>query len=107
VNSAKHTPISIPSHSANPYVVSNNNFNWQLFISDFGNYVFNDITLDGNTFKNSPSIELIHVQGQVSVGFALRWGAWGVLFSSLHGSKQFDGQVSDTNFGAASISYHY
>lgn len=95
------------SHSANPYAVSNNNFNWQLFISGFGNYVFNDITLDGNTFKDSASIALIHGQGQISIGFALRWGSWGVLFSSLHGTKQFDGQVSDTNFGAASISYHY
>lgn len=96
------------SHSANPYAyMSDKGFNWMLFFSAYGGYVLNDITLDGNTFKDSHSVELINEQGQLSMGFAMRWGSWGILFSTLRGSDHFEGQISDTNYGAASISYHY
>ncbi|MCL1057682.1 lipid A deacylase LpxR family protein [Shewanella gelidimarina] len=96
------------SHSANPYAyMSDRGFNWMLFMSAYGRYVLNDITIDGNTFKDSHSVELIHEQGQLSMGFAMRWGSWGILFSTLRGSQQYEGQIPDTNYGAASISYHY
>lgn len=96
------------SHSANPYsYMSDTGFNWMFYMSAYGSYVLNDITIDGNTFKDSHSVDLIHEQGQLNIGFAMRWGSWGILFSSVRGSNQFEGQVSDTNYGAASISYHY
>ncbi|MCL1048540.1 lipid A deacylase LpxR family protein [Shewanella abyssi] len=96
------------SHSANPYgYMSDRGFNWMFYMSAYGSYVFNDISIDGNTFKDSHSVELIHEQGQLSMGFAMRWGSWGILFSTLRGSQQHEGQISDTNYGAASISYHY
>ncbi|AQS37329.1 hypothetical protein Sps_02171 [Shewanella psychrophila] len=96
------------SHSANPYtLVSGHGFYWQVFMSLHGRYVLNDITLNGNTFEDSHSVDLIHEQNQFSLGFAMRWESWGVLFSTLRGSKQFDDQQDDTNFAAVSISYFY
>ena len=96
------------SHSANPYtLISSQDFNWQVFLSLNGRYGFNDITLNGNTFKSSHSVDLIHEQGLFSVGFAMRWRSWGLLFSTLRGSKQFDEQRDDTNFATVSISYFY
>lgn len=84
---------STASYSANPYtLISSQIFNWQVFLSFNGRYVFNDITLDGNTFKSSHSVDIIHEQGLFSVGFAMRWRSWGLLFSTLHGSQQFEEQ---------------
>ena len=44
-----------------------NAFNWQVVASFYGSYVFNDITIDGNTFKDSHSVDLINEQGIASL----------------------------------------
>ena len=36
--------------------------NWQVFLTVYGSYVANDITVDGNTFEDSHSVSLEHVQ---------------------------------------------
>ncbi|WOT06087.1 lipid A deacylase LpxR family protein [Shewanella sp. DAU334] len=96
------------SHSANPYgQISDRGFNWMVYVSAYGGYVLNDITLDGNTFKDSHSVELTHEQGEVSMGVAMRWGSWGLLVSTLRGSKKFEGQIPETDYAGVSISYHY
>ena len=97
-----------PARSANAVVgPTSKSFNWQVFASVFGRYVFNDITLDGNTFKDSHSVELVNEQGLVSLGLAVNWENWGLIFSTQRGTRQFEGQESKTNFGALSLSYHH
>jgi len=83
-----------------------NDLNWQLVASIYGSYVFNDITIDGNTFKDSHSVELINEQGISSLALAVSWKHWGFIFSTQRGSDIFEGQQSQTNFGSLSITYH-
>jgi lipid A 3-O-deacylase len=83
-----------------------NDLNWQLVASIYGSYVFNDITVDGNTFKDSHSVELINEQGIASLALAVSWKHWGFIFSTQRGSDIFDGQQSQTNYGSLSITYH-
>jgi len=80
---------------------------WQLGLSAYGQYVFNDITMDGNTFKDSHSVELIHDQSFISASIAFGWQHWNLIFSTQRGTSQFEEQKSKTNFGAATIVYNY
>jgi lipid A 3-O-deacylase len=82
-------------------------FDWQLAFSAYGRYVFNDITLDGNTFKDSQSIELKNEQIMANASLATRWQNWGFIFSLHRGSNSFVGQVSTNKYGAVSITYNY
>lgn len=67
----------IPARSANTFIApQSRRFNWQVFLSVYARYVSNDITLDGNTFKDSHSVDLINEQGLVSSGFSLNWKNW-------------------------------
>lgn len=82
-------------------------FSWQVQAAIYGQYVYNDITLDGNTFKDSHSVDLIHEQTISSIGFSLRQGHWGFDFSTQRGSKQYEQQALKTNFGSASFTYYF
>lgn len=82
-------------------------FSWQVQAAVYGQYVYNDITLDGNTFKDSHSVEVVHDQYIVSFGFSLRNGSWGFDFSTQQGSKQYEQQQRKSNFGSVSFSYFY
>jgi hypothetical protein len=82
-------------------------FRWQVSLSGYATYVFNDITLDGNTFKDSPSAELIHDQYLVSLSIATAWRNWGLAVAASSGSDTFEEQSSSTRYGALSITYNW
>jgi len=98
----------IPARSFNAGGVSKEKgFNWQVYASAYGQYVFNDITLDGNTFQDSYSVDLIHEQGLISLGTTLTYSNWGVLFSWQRGTREFEGQDKSPSYGSISLMYHH
>ena len=82
-------------------------FQWQIIMSAYARYVFNDITLDGNTFKSSQSIPLEHGQWLATIGFAISWKSLGLAYSYQRGSDEFEGQISASKFGAVSLTYTF
>jgi lipid A 3-O-deacylase len=80
---------------------------WQVFASAYASYVFNDISLDGNTFSDSHSIEKVNEQGLLSVGVFMMYNSWGVAFATQRGNEQFEGQESTSKYGSVTISYHH
>ena len=80
---------------------------WQVFASVYANYIFNDITLDGNTFSDSHSVELINGQASVSGGLYLMYDKWGMAFATNRGTEEFKGQLGISKYGSITISYHY
>ena len=105
-NFAFYHPLA--GRAANTFAAERTNrFSWQFVASVYGSYVFNDITLDGNTFKDSHSVELIHEQAFVSLSAACSWYNWGIIFSTQRGTEQFEGQPDITNFGALSVTYNH
>ncbi len=87
--------------------VATSGFSWQVQAALYGQYVFNDITIDGNTFKDSHSVDLIHDQYISSIGFSLRQGNWGFDFSTQRGSRQYEQQALKTNFGSAGFTCYF
>ncbi len=98
----------VPARSLNSVgAAEEKGFDWQVYASAYGQYVFNDIILDGNTFKDSHSVDLIHDQGLISVGTTLTWTNWGFLFSWQRGTREFEGQDNYPTYGSISITYQH
>ena len=70
-------------------------------------YVANDIFMDGNTFQDSHSVDLIHQQYGASVGLMANINNWGFLLTLLHLSDQYHGQNERSRFGSVTLTYHF
>lgn len=80
---------------------------WQTFATLYASYVFNDITFDGNTFKDSHSVPLINEQVILTVGAGVLYNNWGMVFSIHRGNDQFEGQKTISKYGSMTISYRH
>lgn len=81
---------------------------WQAFVTAYGRYVANDITIDGNTFggRNS-TVSLEHGQATGIVGFAVNHENWEVLLAYRWGTDEFEGQDYNSEFATQSVAYRY
>jgi len=70
-----------------------------------GKYVFNDITIDGNTFADSHSVDLVHEQAQLSYGFAINFGRVSFGYTSARSTKIYETQPLSANFGAINFTF--
>lgn len=86
---------------------TNDKVYWQLFNTIYASYMFNDITLTGNTFTDSHSVDMIHEQIRFSFGSSILYHNWGATFSINRGNDQFKGQQTVSKYGSVTISYHY
>lgn len=84
-----------------------NPFGWYLFANLTGSYVFNDIFMDGNTFKDSHHVDLINEQLAFSFGVMVNFYDWNVIYSSVILSDQYEEQVETSRFGSINISYQF
>lgn len=94
----------LPARDINPLAGGQQN-DWYVFLNLFGRYVANDVTIEGNTFRDSHGVDLEHGQGVVVVGGAFNWKRWGFVISMAKGSDEFKKQLEDTEFGSMSVTY--
>lgn len=66
-------------------------------------YVMHDITLDGNTFKDSASVDREEVVADLGIGVAAHWGSWKIAFARYFRTREFRGQDSDAQLGSITI----
>lgn len=64
-----------PNRVVNPIAFASE-FSWDIFAGLRAAYVFNDISVDGNTFTDSHSVELDHTQSQYSIGVNWNLANW-------------------------------
>lgn len=101
----------IPSLKPNPgsrhHMTGNDGWQWYLFGSVEGYYMAQNLTLDGNTFRNSHSVERKEWVGDVSAGLALAWEDWQVTYAVVQRTREFDGQDEQDKFGALTLSKRF
>ncbi|MCB1674962.1 MAG: lipid A deacylase LpxR family protein [Halioglobus sp.] len=78
-----------------------------LFTALDARWVLHDIFLDGNTFRDSHSVDKRPVVGDLSVGLGLLYERWKVSVAMVWRSKTFDKQDGVHKFGSISLSYTY
>lgn len=80
---------------------------WHLFVAMDLRAVGRDITLDGNTWKDSHSIDRRTVVGDLSFGLAATWGPWKLAYANIRRSREFDGQRERPVNGTVTISRRF
>jgi glutamyl-Q tRNA(Asp) synthetase len=82
-------------------------FGWYLYAGVDGRAVARNIFLDGNTFRDGPSVDKKPLVADLSAGLALTFERVRVSYSAVYRTKEFDGQDENDLFGGISLSYRY
>ena len=78
-----------------------------VFTAFNGRAVARDITLDGNTWRDSHSVEKETLVADVHGGFAIASHRWQLTYTQAVRTREFTGQRRHSVFGSASISFYY
>ena len=100
--------FSAPSLHVGVLNRSNNNSDaWYLFAHSSASYVANDIFIDGNTFQDSHSVDLINEQMAISAGVMVNIANWSLRYTFFALSDRYQEQRVDQRFGSLSITYNF
>ena len=75
-----------------------------IAVTSDARWVVRDITLDGNTFRNSHSVDKRPFVGDIGYGVAVMRGKWKFALARYHRTREFDGQKETPVFGSFTIS---
>jgi hypothetical protein len=78
-----------------------------LFGAVDGRAVAHDLTLDGNTFRSSPSVTKETLVGDMLAGFALGTRHWQLTYTQASRSREFTLQKKALVFGSISVTFYY
>ncbi|MBV7479228.1 lipid A deacylase LpxR family protein [Pseudomonas sp. PDM31] len=97
-------PNVAPSFSGNLYFQEGGSFAWYGFANLQGRYMAHNMLLDGNTWKDSASVDRREWVGDAQVGVAMIWSQWQAAFSTVWRTREFEGQNQHDQFGSLAIS---
>lgn len=80
---------------------------FHMFLTTDARWVLYDITLDGNTFKDSHSVDKRPFVGEYGYGMALMYGRWKFALARYHRTREFDTQKERPVFGSFTISRQF
>ncbi len=75
-----------------------------LFLTTDGRWVLRDITLDGNTFRDSHSVDKRPFVADIGYGLAIMRGRWKFALARYHRTREFDTQKETPVYGSFTIS---
>jgi hypothetical protein len=82
-------------------------FSWYLFVGGEAQLVARNIFLDGNTFRDSHSVDKEPIVGDFQAGVALLYESWRVTYTHVVRTPEFDEQNEWDQFGAISLSLRF
>ncbi len=96
-----------PSLPGSDYFVSDGGLGWYVFFGAEARGVFHNIFLDGNTFRDSHSVDKKPLVGDVQGGIALIIGPVRLAYTHVFRTKEFGSQDDTDQYGAFSISARF
>lgn len=97
-----------PIDDRDPRVASDRHWSFFVFGAVDGRAVARDIFLDGNTFRDSPSVEKEKFVADLSYGAGFIAGRWQLTFTQVIRTREFESQPFDHNdFGSVTLSYAF
>lgn len=100
-------PLIRPSLSGSDFFTPSREFGWYLFAGLEGRAVARNIFLDGNTFRDSPSVDKYPFVGGVQGGVAFTVDGYRVAYTHVIRSDQFRGQNEREEFGSLNVSWRF
>lgn len=98
------TPGSAPYSSSNMMFSRDRRFNWYVFGNAQGRFVARNMLLDGNTFRNSHSVDKRQWVGDLELGGAISWDRYNLSLTTLKRSREFERQDEGDYFGVVTLS---
>lgn len=100
-------PLIRPSMSGSDFFTPSGDFGWYLFAGLEGKAVARNIFLDGNTFRDSPSVDTYPLVGGVQAGIAFTVRDTRIAYTHVIRSDQFHGQKEREEFGSLNVSFRF
>lgn len=82
-------------------------FGWHLFARAEGRAVARNIFLDGNTFRDSHSVDKKPFVADLSLGFAVNWRNSKLSYAYIYRTCEFKGQPDEQIFGSITLSIFF
>ncbi|MEE4255084.1 MAG: lipid A deacylase LpxR family protein [Desulfuromusa sp.] len=83
------------------------NFSWYAFAGAEGRAIVRNIFLDGNTFRNSHSVNKKTFVADLQIGIAFHYKNFRISICDMFRSKEFEGQPKQTHYGAINLTYYF
>jgi hypothetical protein len=80
---------------------------FHFFLSLDTRLVAYDMTLDGNTFRRSHSVDKIPWVGEVGIGLVMTQQRWKITLARFARTREFSGQQEMPRFGSLAVSYAF
>lgn len=80
---------------------------WYLFAGVDARAVARNIFLDGNTFRDSPSVDKFPLVADANAGVALTYDQLRISYTLVYRTKEFQTQEAPETFGAVSVGYRF
>lgn len=89
------------------FAVPKNRWAWSLFTGLEGRAIARNLFLDGNTFRDSPSVDKKHLVLDANAGASLTYGSIQISYTLNYRTEEFHGQDGESLFGALSVGYRF
>jgi hypothetical protein len=96
-----------PSLPGSDFFRPRDGFGWYLFAGVEGRAVARNIFLDGNSFRDSHSVDKEWLVGDMQAGIEFTIGSTRISFTQIFRSREFDGQQGRDHFGALNFSFRF
>ena len=80
---------------------------WHLYASLDNRWVFNDVTLDGNTWKDSHSVDRRDFVADLNLGIVVTYGEWKFAATHTRRTREFHGQREAPVFGTFTLAREF
>jgi hypothetical protein len=80
---------------------------WSLFVGAQGRVVARNIFIDGNTFRDSPSVNRNPLVGDVQAGLTISYARVRAAFTWVGRSREFQGQSEHDQFASMTLSVRF
>ncbi len=87
--------------------VKSSDWGFSIYGATVANVVLHDITLDGNTFKDSPSVDKEYFVPAAGIGMSVGNRRVQASFTYIFWGKEFKGQQDYSKFGSLALSYFF
>ena len=96
-----------PNLPGTDYFEPDDNIGWYLFAGAEARLVGRNIFLDGNTFRDSRSVDKIPLVGDFQIGIAITFWRARLSYTQVYRTKEFRGQAGFTEFGSAALTVRF
>lgn len=100
------SPVRPAGNNTSPTIAARvrDGWSWNAFLAVDARWVLRDLSLDGNTFRDSHGVDRKSIVSEAALGLAVTWGRTKFAFARYFRSHEFHGQRSRPTYGSFTIS---